>query len=239
MAHRRLPRFVLEYLEGGADGEACPRAQSRSAGGMAFYAPLAGRCIAPRHLDGAVRPPHGDAGRDRADRAQLHMFWPHADLRLAQAAAAAGIPSAQSTMSNDLMERVARVPGLRYWWQLYVFGPREIRENLIERASDAGCEALIVTTDAQIYGNREWQSACNPDPTNAVLDRQARSAAPSALADRAGADARPAALRERHPVRAQGAPRPASTARIGSARRWTAALSWDTVSPSATAGRAS
>src|SRR4051794_37267816 len=23
MAHRRLPRFVLEYLEGGADGEAC------------------------------------------------------------------------------------------------------------------------------------------------------------------------------------------------------------------------
>jgi (S)-mandelate dehydrogenase len=68
-------------------------------------------------------------------------------------------------MSNDLMERVAQVPGLRYWWQLYVFGPPEIRENLIDRAERAGCEALIVTTDAQIYGNREWAKRLQLDPT--------------------------------------------------------------------------
>lgn len=84
------------------------------------------------------------------------VLWPHADLHLAEAAAAAGVPYAQSTMSNDDMRRVARVPGLRYWWQLYVFGPREVQDALIDRARDVGCEALIVTTDAQIYGNREW-----------------------------------------------------------------------------------
>jgi (S)-mandelate dehydrogenase len=92
------------------------------------------------------------------------LFWPHADLRLAEAAAAAGIPYAQSTMSNDAMERVARVPGLRYWWQLYVFGPTHIRETLIDRAHDAGCEALIVTIDAQIYGNREWHKRTQSGP---------------------------------------------------------------------------
>ena len=32
----------------------------------------------------------------------------------------------------------------------------EARETLIERARNAGCEALVVTVDAQIYGNREW-----------------------------------------------------------------------------------
>jgi (S)-mandelate dehydrogenase len=94
------------------------------------------------------------------------VFWPHADLRLAQAAAEFGIPFAQSTMSNDAMERVARVPGLRYWWQLYVFGPDDIRQTLMDRARDAGCEALIVTVDAQIFGNREWYKRHTSSPTS-------------------------------------------------------------------------
>ena len=67
-------------------------------------------------------------------------------------------------MSNDGMDRVARVPGLRYWWQLYVFGPPGVRETLIERARNAGCEALIVTVDAQIYGNREWHKRTTAGP---------------------------------------------------------------------------
>lgn len=163
MAHRRLPGFVLEYLEGGGEDEA---SLARNIAALAEWrfrhrslvdvsrrdvsAVLFGRrsalpvAIAPTGLNG--------------------LFWPHADLRLAEAAAAAGIPFAQSTMSNDRMERVARVPGLRYWWQLYVFGPPEVRETLIDRARDAGCEALIVTTDAQIYGNREWEKRTQSGP---------------------------------------------------------------------------
>jgi (S)-mandelate dehydrogenase len=94
------------------------------------------------------------------------LFWPHADLRLAEAAAEAGVPFAQSTMSNDRMSRVARVPGLRYWWQLYVFGPPDVRNALIERARDNGCEALIVTVDAQIYGNREWEKRTMAGPAS-------------------------------------------------------------------------
>jgi (S)-mandelate dehydrogenase len=58
------------------------------------------------------------------------------------------------------------VPGLRYWWQLYVFGPTEARERLIDRARDNGCEALIVTVDAQIYGNREWHKRTMAGPAS-------------------------------------------------------------------------
>ena len=72
MAHRRLPRFVLEYLEGGAEGEACLARNLEALAEWRFTAPLAGRCVASRYLDRAVRPPHGDAGRDRADRPQRH-----------------------------------------------------------------------------------------------------------------------------------------------------------------------
>jgi (S)-mandelate dehydrogenase len=161
MAHRRLPGFALEYLEGGAEDEATLARNlaalsewhfrhrsfvdvskvdlSTELFGRRMTMPLA---VAPTGLNG--------------------LFWPHADLHLAEAAAKAGVPFAQSTMSNDAMERVARVPGLRHWWQLYVFGPPHIRHTLIDRARDAGCEALIVTTDAQIYGNREWDQRATP-----------------------------------------------------------------------------
>jgi len=98
------------------------------------------------------------------------LFWPHADRHLAEAAADAGIPFAQSTMSNDPMDEVACVPGLRYWWQLYVFGADDIRNALIDRARDAGCEALIVTTDAQTFGNREWATRNNADAKNLSWD---------------------------------------------------------------------
>src|SRR5205823_5562721 len=47
---------------------------------------------------------------------------------------------------------------------LYVFGPPGVRETLIERARNAGCEALIVTVDAQIYGNREWHKRTTAGP---------------------------------------------------------------------------
>jgi (S)-mandelate dehydrogenase len=162
MAHRRLPRFALEYLEGGGDDEAT---LARNIAALAEWR------FVPRAL---VDVSHRDTSTELFGRRMAipiavaptglnALFWPHADLRLAEAAAAAGVPYAQSTMSNDRMERVARVPGLRYWWQLYVFGPPEVRERLIERARDSGCEALIITTDAQTFGNREWHERTQAD----------------------------------------------------------------------------
>lgn len=163
MAHRRLPNFALEYLEGGGEDEA---SLARNAAALAEW-----RFLHRSFVD-MSRPDVSTVlfGRRMAMPIAIAptglngLFWPHADLRLAEAAAEAGIPFAQSTMSNDAMDRVARVPGLRYWWQLYVFGPSDIRGTLIDRARDAGCEALIVTTDAQTYGNREWERRTQSDP---------------------------------------------------------------------------
>ncbi len=164
MAHRRLPGFVTEYLEAGGEDEA---ALARNIAALAEWRFLHRSMVDVSHRDVSttlfgrkteipvVVAPTGFNG----------LFWPHADLRLAQAAAEAGVPFGQSTMSNDLMSRVAQVPGLRYWWQLYVFGPTEVRNTLISRARENGCEALIVTVDAQIYGNREWHHRTMSSPT--------------------------------------------------------------------------
>lgn len=163
MAHRRLPRFVLEYLEGGAEDEAT-LARNEAALAEWHFAHRSLIDVSRRDVSTLLFGKRMALPVAIAPTGLNALFWPHADLRLAEAAAAAGIPFAQSTMSNDPMEQVARVPGLRYWWQLYVFGPVDIHNKLIDRARDAGCEALIVTVDAQIFGNREWDERTTSDP---------------------------------------------------------------------------
>ncbi|MEW9856794.1 alpha-hydroxy acid oxidase [Novosphingobium sp. M1R2S20] len=167
-AHRRMPRFVLEYLESGAGEEAtlrreldvwhewcfvprtlrdeCHRSLSCSLLGRPARMPVA---VAPTGLNG--------------------IFQRHGDTALAQGAARAGVPFVQSTMSNDPVEEVAKVPGLRHWWQLYVFGPDEIWQALTDRADAAGCEAMMLTTNAQLFGRREWYARTRATKTRPTL----------------------------------------------------------------------
>ena len=106
------------------------------------------------------------------------LFLHHGDTALARAAAACEVPFVQSTMSNETMEDVARIPGLRHWWQLYVFGGDEVWQELLRRADAAGCEALVLTTNAQIFGNREWSARTQSTPSRlsipSVLDAALR-----------------------------------------------------------------
>ena len=164
MAHRRLPGFVTEYLEAGGEDEA---ALARNIAALAEWRFLHRSMVdvSRRDVSTVLFGSKTAIPLAIAPTGFNGLFWPHADLRLAEAAAEAGVPFAQSTMSNDLMARIARVPGLRYWWQLYVFGPDEVRNTLISRACENGCEALIVTVDAQIYGNREWHHRTMASPT--------------------------------------------------------------------------
>jgi (S)-mandelate dehydrogenase len=155
--HKLMPRFVLEYLEGGA-GEEATLYREREAFAEWRYT--------PRTL---VDESHRSLKRDLLEREAAMplaiaptglngLFMHNADTALAAGAARFGVPFIQSTMSNDPMEEVADVEGLRHWWQLYVFGGEEIWQELLRRADACGCEALVLTTNSQIFGDREWDS---------------------------------------------------------------------------------
>ena len=162
-AHRRLPRFALEYLEGGAEAEATLE-RNLEALASRLFAPQALRDVSQRELAVPLFGRRISMPVLVAPTGLNGVFWAGADRALAEAAAGAGIPFVQSTMSNMAVEEVAEVPGLRHWWQLYVFGDRAMQEALIGRVERAGCEALVVTTDAQIYGNREWNRRLSYSP---------------------------------------------------------------------------
>lgn len=167
MAERRLPGFVFEYLEGGAEDEVTLRRNRAVFERLQF---LPRTLVASGTVDTATAffgvpaalplaiAPTGFCG----------LFAREGDLALARAAAAAGIPFIQSTVSNASLEEVTTVAGLRHWMQVYVFRSRPFMENLIARALAANCEALVVTADATVFGNREWDRRnyrAGTDPT--------------------------------------------------------------------------
>ena len=83
------------------------------------------------------------------------LAWPRAEVALARAAAAYGIPFTLATPSTSSLERVAREAGGRLWFQLYVLRDREYMMRLVERARAADYEALVITGDVAVGGKRE------------------------------------------------------------------------------------
>lgn len=168
MAHRRLPRFVLEYLEGGA-GDEESLLRDREALRQWHFVPRQLVDVSHRSLATTLLGRPASMPLVVAPTGLNGLFLHHGDIALARAAAQAGVPFAQSTMSNDRMEDVARVPGLRHWWQLYLFGGDEVWQELLRRADAAGCEALLLTTNAQIFGRREWEARTRATRTRPTL----------------------------------------------------------------------
>jgi (S)-mandelate dehydrogenase len=171
--HRRMPRLALEYLEGGAEDEAT-LSRERTAFAQWRFLPRSLRDVSERTVAAMLLGKQVPLPAIIAPTGLNGIFMRGADLKLARAAAGTGIPFVQSTMSNELIEDVARTPRLRHWFQLYVFGEESVWRSLVERADRAGCEALVLTTNSQIYGNREWDArtrATRTRPTvSAVID---------------------------------------------------------------------
>lgn len=157
ITHRFLPRFALEYLEGGAEDEATLMRERRAYADWRFV-PRTLVDVSQRSLQTTILGKAASMPLMVAPTGLNGVFRNRADIDLAQAAARAGVPFIQSTMSNERMEDVAKVEGLRHWWQLYVFGGEEVWQEVVRRADAAGCEALVLTTNTQIFGNREWQT---------------------------------------------------------------------------------
>jgi (S)-mandelate dehydrogenase len=155
IALKRTPHFAFEYVEGGAEDETTLKRNRAALDAIRFIpntlidtsarhqrVKLFGReiptplVIAPTGLNGVTRY--------------------RGDVALARAAAAAGIPFTLSTVSNVRIAEVAEHARGRLWMQLYLMKQRAISNDIVTRAERAGYEALVVTSDANVFGLREW-----------------------------------------------------------------------------------
>ncbi|HET9664415.1 MAG TPA: alpha-hydroxy acid oxidase [Burkholderiales bacterium] len=155
IAERRLPRVAWEFLERGAEDETT-LAENRAAFERIRLAPRTLVDVSRRSQQVSLfgRTYGAPFGIAPTGAAGLYSF--EADVALARAAAAAGVPFVLSTASFVALERVAREAGGSKWFQLYMSKDREAARTLVARARDAGYEALVVTTDVPVGGNREF-----------------------------------------------------------------------------------
>ncbi len=77
------------------------------------------------------------------------------ELATARAAADAGTIMINSTLSTSPVEEVVKAASSPVWFQLYVYRDRGATLELVARAREAGCSALVLTVDAPLLGTRE------------------------------------------------------------------------------------
>ena len=97
------------------------------------------------------------------------------EIKVARAAERFGVPYCLSTMSICSIEDVAGATKTPFWFQLYVVKDRAFNMDLIRRAKEAKCSALVVTMDLPMLGQRHndikngLSTKIRPTPRN-ILD---------------------------------------------------------------------
>ena len=155
VAKRRLPNFVFEYVDSGAEDEVTLRA-NREVFDQWRLVPSALVDVTRRDTSVSLLGHTADWPLVIAPTGYNGMQRKEADIALARAAAQRGIPFTLSTVANCTVEDVAAGGQARTWMQLYMLKEKAVTRNLLDRARDAGCDTLVLTVDAVYYGNREW-----------------------------------------------------------------------------------
>ena len=153
LAQRRVPRMFYDYADSGSWTEGTYRAneadfrpiklRQRVAVNMENRS-TACRMVGIEHRMPVAIAPTGLTGMQHAD----------GEILAARAAERFGVRFTLSTMSICSIEDVRAATTQPFWFQLYVMRDHDFIERLIERARAAGCDALMLTLDLQILGQR-------------------------------------------------------------------------------------
>jgi L-lactate dehydrogenase (cytochrome) len=83
------------------------------------------------------------------------MMHHEGERAVASVAEEVGIPYALSTLGTTTIEEVAAAaPGARKWFQLYLWRDRAPAKELVQRATEAGYDTLLLTVDTPVGGAR-------------------------------------------------------------------------------------
>src|SRR5438105_142326 len=154
IARRRLPRAIFDFFDGGAEDEVTLR-ENRAAFERVRLLPKVLVNVASVDMKTQLLGREASLPLAIAPTGGISAGRAGAELALARAAKAFGVPFTLATPAAFTIERVAEEVGGRLWFQLYAVREHEFREKLIARASAAGYEAMLVTVDLPVSGKRE------------------------------------------------------------------------------------
>ncbi len=153
LAQKRVPRMFYDYADSGSWTESTYRANETDFQKIKLRQRVAvnmeNRSTATKMVGVDVKmpvaiAPVGLTGMQHAD----------GEIKAAKAAEKFGIPFILSTMSICSIEDIAANTTAPFWFQLYMMRDREAMAAMIERTRKAGCNALVLTLDLQVIGQR-------------------------------------------------------------------------------------
>ena len=157
MAKKRLPKWLFEFVDRGTEDEIALR-NNRAAFERIKLKTQVLVDVSQRKQDITLFGNQHKMPIGIAPTGPAGMLWYKGELELTRAAKAAGIPFTLATGSQTSMEEVARVVGGTLWFQLYMWSDVRMSHTLVERAKNAGFEALVVTVDGPVGLNREYNT---------------------------------------------------------------------------------
>ncbi|WP_164657952.1 alpha-hydroxy acid oxidase [Tropicibacter sp. Alg240-R139] len=156
-AKRRIPKFVWDYLDSGTGVEAT-KARNRKALDRIGFDPSILHGAIETNLSTSLLGQEFPAPFGAAPIGMSGLIWPGAEALLARAAAQAGIPYSLSTVASRSPEEIAPSLGPHAWFQLYPPKDPEIRQDVLNRAREAGFSTLVLTVDVPVASRRERQT---------------------------------------------------------------------------------
>jgi L-lactate dehydrogenase (cytochrome) len=153
LARRRLPHFLFEYIDGGSYGEVTLRRNIEDLQRIALRQrvlrdvssiDLSTRLFGQQQALPVALGPIGLAG----------LSARRGEAQAVRAAEAAGVPFCLSTVSACPLGEVAAAATRPFWFQLYMIRDRGFMRELLVRARELGCSALVFTVDMPVPGSR-------------------------------------------------------------------------------------
>jgi L-lactate dehydrogenase (cytochrome) len=154
LACRKLPAAMFHFMDGGAEDEVTLR---RNTAAFDDYELVPDTLVDVAEIDTRTSLLGADVAMPLmlSPTGSSRLFHHDKELGIARAAGKFGIAYALATLSNASLEDVARQSDGPKVFQIYLFKDRGLNREFVERCKAAGYQAICVTVDVPLGGNRE------------------------------------------------------------------------------------
>lgn len=154
LARRRLPSPIFDFIDGGADDELTLRRNTESFNQVDLIPDiLAG--MSTVDMSTTVLGQHLKIPLFFSPAAMQRLYHQDGELAVARVAEKFGTLYCVSTMSTTSLEDIASATGAPKLFQLYMHKDQGLNRDLLKRCKEAGYQALALTVDTVVAGNRE------------------------------------------------------------------------------------
>jgi len=154
IARRKLPKPLFNYIDGGADDETNVLGNAKAFDSVRLVPEY---LVDMAKIDTTTKV----LGREismplfLAPTGMTRLFHHDGETAVSKAAAAAGTYYSLSTVGSTSIEDVAAACSGPKCFQIYVMKDRSLTREFIQRCKDANYDALTLTVDIPVAGNRE------------------------------------------------------------------------------------